>query len=261
MLAGLKRAVRRLEASGRAPAVSRLLRMGWYHAGNLRDRSRLAGAAEVLRARRAPAAVADEIAFAMEAFGGALRPIQNRDELAELLQLLHRRRPKRLLEIGTAKGGTLYLLCRVAAPDATVISVDLPFGRNGGGFPRWREPIYRAFCGPEQRLHLIRGDSHSPATRQAVEAVLGGARLDFVMIDGDHSYEGVAADFALYRDLVAPDGLIALHDSAPNDYDPTIDVSRFWDELKARERTREIFRQAPGTGMGIGLVEGPAPAG
>lgn len=41
----------------------------------------------------------------------------------------------------------------------------------------------------------------------------GMGPVDFVFIDGDHSYEGLRGDWEAWRKLVAPDGIIALHDS------------------------------------------------
>lgn len=38
------------------------------------------------------------------------------------------------------------------------------------------------------------------------------ASLDFLFIDGDHTYEGVSRDADLWRPLVKPGGLIAYHD-------------------------------------------------
>ena len=37
--------------------------------------------------------------------------------------------------------------------------------------------------------------------------------VDFIFIDGDHSYEGLQGDWEAWSPLVAPQGIIALHDS------------------------------------------------
>ena len=37
--------------------------------------------------------------------------------------------------------------------------------------------------------------------------------LDFVFIDGDHSYEGVKIDFDLYSNILSDRGIIAIHDT------------------------------------------------
>src|SRR5437016_4539848 len=75
-------------------------------------------------------------------------------EISSLLSLLAERPPRTILEIGTAKGGTLWLLARTAAPDALIVSVDLPFRPGIGGYPNWRERVYRSFRGHRQKLKL-----------------------------------------------------------------------------------------------------------
>ena len=37
--------------------------------------------------------------------------------------------------------------------------------------------------------------------------------IDFLFIDGDHSYEGIKGDWQAWSDHVASDGIVALHDS------------------------------------------------
>lgn len=43
--------------------------------------------------------------------------------------------------------------------------------------------------------------------------------VDFVFIDGDHSYEAVKADFELVQNWLAEDGIIAFHDFSNSDYE------------------------------------------
>jgi hypothetical protein len=57
---------------------------------------------------------------------------QKKAEIVSLLRFLEQSPPKRIAEIGTATGGTLFMLTQVAAPDATIVSVDLPGGKLGG---------------------------------------------------------------------------------------------------------------------------------
>jgi cephalosporin hydroxylase len=58
----------------------------------------------------------------------SIKPNQVRYEVAKLLDVLAEVKPKVILEIGTAGGGTLFLFTRVADPEAKIISVDLPGG-------------------------------------------------------------------------------------------------------------------------------------
>ena len=133
-----------------------------------------------------------------------------------------------ILEIGTAGGGTLFWFTRVAKPDATIISVDLPGGRFGGGYPRWKIPLFRSFVRVGQEIHLIRADSHDPKTFETVKEILGDRKVDFLFIDGDHTYEGVKRDFEMYSPLVREGGIIAFHDIVPHPPQTGYEVSRFW---------------------------------
>jgi hypothetical protein len=60
--------------------------------------------------------------------------VQKVKEFSPLISLLKKRRLRTVLEIGTARGGTFYAWCKMAEPDATIISIDLPGGPFGGGY-------------------------------------------------------------------------------------------------------------------------------
>ena len=49
-------------------------------------------------------------------------------------------------------------------------------------------------------------------------------KIDFLFIDGDHSYEGVKSDFDLYSTIMSDNGTIMLHDTDSN-YEETLIVS------------------------------------
>lgn len=181
---------------------------------------------------------------------------QKSTELAPLISLLRARQPETVLEIGTLLGGTLYAWCQIAHPRATIISIDLPGGPFGGGYDEEQLPLLRSYAGCSQRLCLLVGDSHAPETKQDVEAILSGRSIDFLMIDGDHSYAGVQKDFEDYSPLVGSGGVIALHDILPHDRMPDCEVDRFWNEVKKRFPHRAFAD--PGRGEvvwgGIGVV-------
>jgi len=69
-----------------------------------------------------------ELVFSFKFNKISLKPIQIKNEIRQLLKILERNKPKTVLEIGTAKGGTLFLLCKVSDPKATIVSIDLPGG-------------------------------------------------------------------------------------------------------------------------------------
>ena len=133
---------------------------------------------------------------------GLLRPLQVRNELVTLVKDANKEKPRYILEIGTALGGTLFLFCRVASENAVIISIDLPLGMGGGGYSLARKPLYESFTSHQQHMYLIRGDSHKRAMVEKVKALLDGKEIDFLFIDGDHTYEGVKQDFEMYSPFV-----------------------------------------------------------
>jgi hypothetical protein len=89
--------------------------------------------------------------FALRGF--SLRPYQVEDEIVALLAELRQRRARRVVEIGTAAGGTLFLLLNALPRDGIAVSVDLPGGSFGGGYPPWKIPLFHAVAlGPPARL-------------------------------------------------------------------------------------------------------------
>jgi predicted O-methyltransferase YrrM len=204
-----------------------------------------------------------DVPFSLAPFGVELPCGQVRAEVLGLLEAVAAERPRRLLEIGTAGGGTLFLLALAADRAATIVSVDLPEGEFGGGYPVWKIPLYRGFVRRTQRLHLIRGDSHAPETLARTRTALRGEPLDFLLIDGDHTYDGARRDFSDYGPLVRPGGLIAFHDIAqPGELRPGGalllggEVPRLWRELRDRYETRELLASPDGF-FGIGLLRVP----
>ncbi len=184
----------------------------------------------------------------------SIEPIQLSDELERLLVALRATSPKTILEIGTAQGGTLFLFSRIATGDATILSVDLPGGPFGGGYNAWKIPIYKSFANGRQKIHLVRGDSHSQSTLRRVQEILGGTPLDFLFIDGDHSYDGVKSDFQMYSPLVRKGGIIVFHDIVPGPRDNVGGVPWFWTEIKGKYQTREFVRDRNQGSYGIGIL-------
>jgi predicted O-methyltransferase YrrM len=226
--------------------------------GYLRTRGRLLsqliGLARAARRRtRASDGWPELIDFIFGAVDGYLKPQQIRAEIQRALEEIENLRPRRVLEIGTAQGGTFFLLSRAAAADAKLISLDLPAGRWGGGYSNWKRHLYRSLLLPEQSAEFIRSNSHLPSSFESVKTMLGGDPLDLLFIDGDHSYEGVKADFELYSPLVRPGGLIVLHDIAFHEkYDCHVD--QFWAEVKERYPSQEIIQDCKQGWAGIGIL-------
>jgi cephalosporin hydroxylase len=171
--------------------------------------------------------------FARTWHGGAIRPIQDIEEFTKFLAMYKAFRPRSVMEIGSCYGGALFCFCRLAAPDATIISVDIqPAIRlDSDG-----TPVYDGFVLPGQKLYFLHADSHSAHTIYTVKTIVGSYGLDLLFIDGDHHYEAVKADFEAYWRLVRPGGIVAFHDIAAKLPNPTCnlvcEVWKLWQELK-----------------------------
>ncbi len=186
------------------------------------------------------------------------RPIQILSEITTLLNRVREVKPATIVEIGSAGGGTTFLFSRAAGPGTRIISVDL-------GFSDARMGAIEAFALPGQEIRCVRADSQCQETADRVRDLLSGDDIDFLFIDGDHSYDGVSADFRFYSPMVAPGGFIAFHDIVP-DYRrrfgketvvDTGDVPRFWSELKTRlpDTVEELVEHADQDGYGLGIVK------
>ena len=190
----------------------------------------------------------------------SINPRQNPLEIEQLYHAICELSPTRVLEIGTAKGGSLYLWTQAARRDATVVSVDLPGGKYGGSYPEARVDFYAAFAQPTQKLHLLRLDSHLDSTLATVKEKFAGQSIDFAFIDGDHTFKGVEMDFVKFGPLVRPGGLIGFHDILPRPADLEIEVDQLWSKIKAKypAHVKEfVGPEGSGKPIGIGLLRVP----
>jgi predicted O-methyltransferase YrrM len=184
-------------------------------------------------------------------------PNQNRGEILGLVRRVRELRPTRVCEIGSALGGTLFLLSRAADPSAALLSID-PDNR-----PERRE-VFRLLVGEAQELTCLEADSHAQATLDRCVSWIGTGRLDFLFIDGDHALDGVRRDWEMYGPLVRSGGLVAFHDIVPDFLarygvetgTRTGGVPEFWARLKERHPGAvEIVDHRLQDGRGIGLIE------
>jgi hypothetical protein len=65
-----------------------------------------------------------------------------------------------VVEIGTHMGGTFFVLCRCALPDATVIRIDLLGPQFSGGYSKLSSDCFREMPAKTQTFPCLRSDSH-----------------------------------------------------------------------------------------------------
>jgi cephalosporin hydroxylase len=125
-----------------------------------------------------------------------------------------------------------------------------------------RSRINSLMAEKKQRIVSIRCDSAAPECLARLRSMLGGNSLDLLFIDGDHSFEGVAADFNNYSPLVKNNGLILFHDIVP-DFKTrfgietaswTGGVPEFWSLLAGKFQCQTWIHDPEQDGYGLGLI-------
>lgn len=191
--------------------------------------------------------------FAYNKTFGILIPGQIKSEIKTFLSVLFPLNIKNVLEVGTAHGGNLFLLTKIAENTGKIISIDLPGGEFGGGYFEQKKYVYENFATEKQKVFLFREDSHTQSVLRKVEDVLGGEKLDLLFIDADHTYEGVKKDFEMYSPLVRTGGIVAFHDIAKSPAE-NYGVEKFWNEIKDNFKHQEIIEDPDQLGYGIGVL-------
>jgi predicted O-methyltransferase YrrM len=121
---------------------------------------------------------------------------------------------RRVVELGVYEGSSAVVLCEVLDPQAELHLVD-PFGEHGWALPagwgategasrRVVERARRRHDGPQVTWHV----DYSAAVAQRWHDP-----VDLVFVDGDHSEQGVRADWEGWHGFVEPGGAVVFHDA------------------------------------------------
>ncbi len=180
------------------------------------------------------------------------RASQDEGELTAFCEYLRAAGVKHYAEIGSREGDTFHHVISALGPKSSGIAVDLPGGLWGKSTTGAQ--LCNAINDLQKKGHAVTevlGDSKDSLVLQAVRA---GGPYDAILIDGDHTYEGVKADWEAYRDL-AP--IIAFHDIVGEGQFERVtrrgvEVPRLWAEIKASGANVVEF-VSPGSAMGIGV--------
>jgi cephalosporin hydroxylase len=188
----------------------------------------------------------DVFAFSTRYYG--VGPVQRPQEIFGLLALAEERGTRTVCEIGSMDAGTSILFSRALRGVQQLCVLDL-YVKN-----RWR---LRRDAPEGQTVKAIDGDSHHPRTVQRLARALDGCWIDLLLIDGDHSFEGVRRDFLAYRRFVRHGGLIAFHDicdAAPGSTAYVGGVPEFWRQVRRYYPAREFVSDPEPSGLGIGVL-------
>ena len=207
---------------------------------------------------------------------------QKKYEILMLQELLLGKRIKRIMEIGTWSGGTALLWAKMVSKyeDGIVYCCDLNFKYgtlycSEPGVELIREYPCQIYTATKESKHIVEiaGDTHEPAGIERIHNIVGEGSIDLLFIDGDHSYDGVKADFENFKCLVKSGGYVAFHDITDNDYHRSYKcfVEKYWREIKDNYPNWEFIdnneywhtaavqpndmMKCPSKSMGIGVIQ------
>ena len=139
-----------------------------------------------------------------------------------------------IVELGVYHGVSTRVMRSVMAPDGVLTAVDpYPVGRLGVSFERM---VATREAGRERRgtVRWVR--------QMSFEAAVGWREpIDFLFVDGDHSWAGIERDWRDWSPHMVAGGVVALHDSRSVAWRADLDSVRFTREVVACDaRFREV---------------------
>lgn len=164
----------------------------------------------------------DSLAVFGGTYEGGVHIQQVPDELAAcILEILASwEKVNSILEIGVASGGTTFVLNHYFKPEKIVLIDD--------------DNHPKRFLRPDILKDVPRQEIIGNSRSSEVIAQVTGP-FDLLIIDGDHSYEGVKADIDNYLPMLRKGGFLVLHDTIFDDWG----VGKMVAELK--EGTKVMF--------------------
>jgi len=152
-------------------------------------------------------------------------------------------------------GGMFSIMCKLSNLYGKKISIDYPF-YTGQEEEMKKRSVVTKMQKLAQNVILITGDSHSMDVKNTLSATLQEEKLDFIFIDGDHTYEGVKSDFEMYKEFVIQGGYIGFHDilDTPIHRQYNCYVATLWNEIKNKYPITYEFTSGCQS-CGIGVVQ------
>ena len=165
-------------------------------------------------------------------------------------------RPRTLVELGTQSGNSYAAFAQaiqlLALPTAAY-AVDTWRGDDQAGF--YDEGVFEEW----ERYHARQFPTFSRLIRSTFDEALlhfADGAIDLLHIDGCHTYEAVASDYASWLPKLSDRGIVLFHDTNVRERD--FGAWRLWEELRAAHPSFE-FLHGHGLGvLGVGRTQ-PAP--
>lgn len=196
---------------------------------------------------------------------------QRRGEWTMLMDLYTRAKPKVVVEIGVAQGGTFAGWCALGEPDALIVGIDrdindcrprpgervsaliaedkpwLMSAQGGGLYALGRQ---------QQTIKGISGWSYEPSTFSQLKDILGGRKIDWLWTDSSHEQGMFDREFGMYWGLVDDGGVFCTHDIQRSAH-PEVTKWKSWERIK-QEETYSMMMEFKGgiadDSYGIGVL-------
>jgi cephalosporin hydroxylase len=181
---------------------------------------------------------------------GKYRLLQMKEEIYPAALEIEKIKPKNIMEIGSHFGGSFRIWCTCCVGSGKKISLSWSQAEiNYSLLDKMKIKRNILSCGKD--VSYIDADSHLETTKKHVQSILKSEQLDFLFIDGDHSYARAKLDYEMYGSLVRKGGIIGFHDISG-----IKDVTRLWNEICINQKTRKSIEYAVPDihSNGIGLL-------
>lgn len=185
------------------------------------------------------------------------------DEGAHLYRIMRELSHATVVEIGRFKGGSTFLMAAALTPGSRLYSFDWFVDRRAP-HPKSNGAVRHPAAGRPDLDQSLREALDRYALSDRVDLIVADSRTvtpppqgcDLIFIDGDHSYEGVRADYEHWAPHVRAGGRLLFHDAVARDLAPSaVGVSRLVDEIGAEKPQR--FIREPAVGSIAQFVRGP----
>lgn len=141
-----------------------------------------------------------------------------------------------VLEIGVRQAQSTRAILSALHENGTGSLVSIDLGDRSERIPEEYKALWET----------IVGDSHSAEIHNKVPVIA----YDMLLIDGDHTYEGVKRDYEMYNHFVKPGGYIIFHDVINKD----CGVPQFWKELQEEQNGFQMI-ELPWGVAGLGILQ------